>query len=559
MPAVSGSTTQVKTSSTTAADLAGTPDDAFQEGDLACVTDLWPNSTFRLRRTALGGAPDNVTSIATFSGNGYWEVFGVGGGGGMLVFETIGDLAAYDDSATDDGILAYVQSVRSIWQRRVQVDPGTADGITNVQNPANDATWYRSIEASPSWLDLADWSIDGANGDDEGEGTALDPLLTHDEFMRRLGQNKLTQDLVVNFVADADAGFNFSHATVPGQHNGFRVLYKGPDLSALTPVYTDTFAGFQAISRLGTGTRTEFTSVLAKATWDTYIGKLVVVTAAADPAVVGAYAWVCATQQSDDTVVITTPFIQAAPGNTDPLSIVDPSNDDTYVVVDPLAISFTNFLISTTEIVSYLVGPTSVLFQNLALDLNRSATVASGTTSLFSSWIYGLRIEGPASVFAWGCDLLSQFKVVRGGAFTAEACFIDGVTGGETTTLIADDVSATVSVLEDCVIMGDASLEANGGRLNITSLGAFDVDTDVVNLNAGACAFVQGYIYFEGSASNYFDLRSGTRVISGALLLATTVGPNVAFGGVVTQDWGGLPFVANALITDSHAAWLNDV
>jgi hypothetical protein len=74
MSAVSGSPTQVRTSVTTAADLAGTPDDSFREGDLACVTALWPNSTFRLRRTALGTAPDNVNSIDTFSGNGYWEV-----------------------------------------------------------------------------------------------------------------------------------------------------------------------------------------------------------------------------------------------------------------------------------------------------------------------------------------------------------------------------------------------------------------------------------------------------------------------------------------------------
>ena len=337
MSATSGSPTQVRTSVTTAADLAGTPDDAFKEGDLACVTALWPNSTFRLRRVALGGAPDNVTSIAAFSGNGYWEVFGVGGGG-MLVFETIGDLAAYDDSALTDGLVVYVQSVRSYFSRLVQADPLTANGITNVENPTNDATWYRSSEASPSWLNQVNWYIDGAAGDDEGEGTALDPLLTHDEFMRRLGQNKLTQDLVVNFVADADAGFNLVHATVPGQHNGFSVLYKGPDLSALTPLETEDFAGFQSISRLAEGTRTEFTSTIAQATWDTDIGKLVVVTVAADPAVVGAYAWVCATQQSDDTLVIARPFIQAAPGNQES-AVGDPSIGDTYLVVDSLSLT----------------------------------------------------------------------------------------------------------------------------------------------------------------------------------------------------------------------------
>lgn len=75
MPAVSGSPTQIATSVPTAAVLAATPDDAFDEGDLACVTSLWPNSMFKLRRTNFVGTPDNVHSIATATGSGYWELF----------------------------------------------------------------------------------------------------------------------------------------------------------------------------------------------------------------------------------------------------------------------------------------------------------------------------------------------------------------------------------------------------------------------------------------------------------------------------------------------------
>ncbi len=73
MPAVSGSPTQVSTSVLTAAQLATTPDDAFEEGDLACVSSLWPNSMFRLRRTPFPGTPDNVHSISS-SSYGYWEL-----------------------------------------------------------------------------------------------------------------------------------------------------------------------------------------------------------------------------------------------------------------------------------------------------------------------------------------------------------------------------------------------------------------------------------------------------------------------------------------------------
>lgn len=77
MPAVSGSPTQNPTSVASPLDLAGLPDDAFAEGDLAYVRSLWPLSTFRLRRVNLpvGVVPNNVTTIATRSGNGYWELF----------------------------------------------------------------------------------------------------------------------------------------------------------------------------------------------------------------------------------------------------------------------------------------------------------------------------------------------------------------------------------------------------------------------------------------------------------------------------------------------------
>ncbi len=552
MSAVSGSPTQVKTSVTTAADLAGTPDDAFKEGDLACVTALWPNSTFRLRRVALGSTPDNVATIATFSGNGYWEVFGVGGGG-MLVFETIGDLAAYDDSALTDGLVVYVQSVRSYFSRLVQDDPLTADGITNVENPTNTATWYRSSEASPSWLNQLDWYIDGATGDDEGSGALAEPLLTHDEFMRRLGQNKLTRSLTVNFVTDAVAGFNFAHSTLPGQHNGFSVLYKGPDLSALTPVYTEEFSGYSAISRVLPGQRANFLSALALGTWQTYVGKTLLITAATDPAIVGAYAIVCevAPGGDTDTSVFTTPFIMATPDNLDPAP-VDPVDGDTYVVVDPLSLTFNAFLASFDEAV-LSNEPSRVQFQFLGLDLPKDNAFSRGTTAVFAGWIFGAAVTG-GSLEAWGCQMLGSTSVQSN--FTAYACFIDGTT--DSSNVFALGPASHVTLAADCVAQGSTTVSASKGQLSLSDFGAFGVDGDAVTLDFGAQAVVGGYLYGEDTTGSFFTLGAGTRVVNdGATLLATTDGFNVSFGGVVTQNWGGVPFVANAAATDSQAAWLD--
>lgn len=69
MPAVSGSPTQISTAVASLSDLGGVPDDAFREGDLACVANTLPY-LFRLVRSA-GALP--AGAVAAFSGNGYWE------------------------------------------------------------------------------------------------------------------------------------------------------------------------------------------------------------------------------------------------------------------------------------------------------------------------------------------------------------------------------------------------------------------------------------------------------------------------------------------------------
>ena len=81
MPATSGSPTQNGTSVTTAAELAGVPDDQFDSGDLAFVADLMPAGRFYLDRLR-SDVPDGISVIATFTGNGRWIADGGGGGGG---------------------------------------------------------------------------------------------------------------------------------------------------------------------------------------------------------------------------------------------------------------------------------------------------------------------------------------------------------------------------------------------------------------------------------------------------------------------------------------------
>lgn len=135
MPAVSGSPTQIKTSVVTAADLSGTPDDQFEAGDLAYVSALYPNAQFILRRVALSPTPDNVTVIATKSGNGYWELSQsayVSGGSSGLYNPPLASLVTTDAAmhVLANVIPAFVLALSAAKKLIVDVTT-TVEGINN--------------------------------------------------------------------------------------------------------------------------------------------------------------------------------------------------------------------------------------------------------------------------------------------------------------------------------------------------------------------------------------------------------------------------------------------
>jgi hypothetical protein len=70
MSAVSGSPTQVRTSCATLAEMAGTPDDAFLDGEVAYVASV--RRYFQIVRSDPTLVADGSTVLSTFSGNGYW-------------------------------------------------------------------------------------------------------------------------------------------------------------------------------------------------------------------------------------------------------------------------------------------------------------------------------------------------------------------------------------------------------------------------------------------------------------------------------------------------------
>jgi len=196
MPATSGSPTQNATSVSTPEELAGTPDSAFESGDLAYVASLWPNASFRLRREPSPLPPDNVSAIKTFSGNGYWEVFAQGSA--IASLPNIAALEALDDSALGEGAVAYVATVRSYWQKSTGSSV-PVDGITCVATKSGDGVWLRLDIPSQTWASTITWYVDSTTGDDENSGdSSATPLKTVAEFGRRLRFMKRATSYTLN-------------------------------------------------------------------------------------------------------------------------------------------------------------------------------------------------------------------------------------------------------------------------------------------------------------------------------------------------------------------------
>lgn len=104
--------------------------------------------------------------------------------GGSLPFDTISDLAAYDDTEVDNGGIAFTADVRSPWVKVVQT-PTAGDGITEIPTASGDGMWVRSAFPA-AWNDVTTFYIGGTGAADTNSGKSSSaPLATLDELTRR--------------------------------------------------------------------------------------------------------------------------------------------------------------------------------------------------------------------------------------------------------------------------------------------------------------------------------------------------------------------------------------
>lgn len=131
---------------------------------------------------------------------------GGGGGGTIAAVDTIARdttgvrLVDVPTNSLPDGTLVFVRSVRDFFVLDKD-STETSDDIT-IADGNGGGRWGRRFEPDVQWLTQAEWNIDPAAADDEGDGSAGDPLQTHAELGRRAFNHgwEIRQSVLVNIV-----------------------------------------------------------------------------------------------------------------------------------------------------------------------------------------------------------------------------------------------------------------------------------------------------------------------------------------------------------------------
>lgn len=198
MGAVSGDINSLAMECVDEADLASRPIASMKNGDRAYVESKAgsPEGALFFLDRGSTAAVDGVGVLAALGGVGRWLSEAFFPTPNMPSVGNLAELSAFDDASILDGGVAYVQSLRSYFQKRVVSPLPAFDGITVVSASSGTAAWYRLDMASPSWSVQAAWFIDPANGNDQNDGATsaaggasadyVGALKTWAEFVRRV-------------------------------------------------------------------------------------------------------------------------------------------------------------------------------------------------------------------------------------------------------------------------------------------------------------------------------------------------------------------------------------
>ena len=268
----------------------------------------------------------------------YVSLFALTAAAGLNAFLTVArasasrmlDVPASTLYLVKDGARTYVQSFVAGWHWKANFPAATSTDNETTCRPTAwaalglDGAFVRDVQGDFTARNQTDWFCDTAAPDNEGTGSALDPLKSDTEIGRRWGsgQTRLSVAVTIRYINSPTAPSNFDVLLLVGAS----IRWLG---AMATPVTTDVLTAVTVQNR---ATQTQW-DITAPSFGATAVKKFARIVQSATPGNVGAYATVLKdltggkvrTTSFGLATVFTPGFVVVTPAVGDTIEIIEPA------------------------------------------------------------------------------------------------------------------------------------------------------------------------------------------------------------------------------------------
>ena len=450
-------------------------------GSFRCVADTAARDAIPTNRRKVGMQVYSIFDDIVFkyvSAPNTWLAlaYGGGGSGATITAATAAALTGIDDTAFNDGTIAFVVTYADYFS--LDINDTTTPASDEVIVSFAGKRWLRLNIPSIRWSLVPAWEIDYVSGNNQNSGAPGFPLKTRAELSRRLGRNPTQQNVTVTYLsAHPDA---ITLDAKPG--SGFKFW----ELGQATSVLTGTITNFSnAVPGMNLHDAFNDTGV---ASWAPYLGKRITLTSGANS---GAFAWIGYDTQVGN--VVTSPWRKYTANGALDGTDRPPTVGDTYRVDDLTKVNYTS----------------------IASQADLSDTTGNPSVQLFN--------------LDWGAASLAAADVAPRGGFRAVGCKISHI------PFVSTYMQTTLSGVVNGIVLyfPGSGIEIYGG-LNSGFYGLSITPNCVAYINgtplfnASASIYAQASSYLEVNGLAVLRSTAGFLGASGSHITADT-GARVRF------------------------------
>lgn len=502
-------------------------------GSFRCVADTTERDAIPTNRRKIGMQVYSIFDDIVFkyvSAPNTWLAlsYGGGGSGATITAATAAALTGIDDTAFNDGTIAFVVTYGDYFS--LDTNDTTTPASDEVIVSFAGKRWLRLNIPSIRWALQPAWEIDFAAGNNQNSGAPGFPLKTRAELSRRLGRNPTQQNTTVTYLSDHTDPILL--ATLVGP------TFRFWEVGQATPVLSGTITNF-ANAVPGMNLHDAFNDT-AVGSWAPYLGKRIKLTSGANS---GAFAWIGYDTQSGN--VVTSPWRKyTANGGLDGTDR-PPTVGDSYVVEDLTRVNYTS--IATQADAADSTGNPPV--QTFDLDWGAASLAAADVSPRGGFRPVGCKISHIPFVSTYMqttlCGVVNGLVLYSTGSGIEIYCgLMSGIYGLYITPNCAAYLNGTpfFNASASIYVQGSSYLEANGLAVLRSTAGFVGASGSHITVDAGGTVrFPQK---FGGASDTFYGSVATRRAITnrGGNVTFKTPGAQSAVG---TLAGGVVEFLTN--------------